>query len=112
MVAYFGKNLSEGKLCYNTYDIEFYVVVQAIRHWRHYLFQQEFILFTYHDELKHLNSQEKVSYRHVGWIAFLQQFTFVIKYKSSALNKVVNALSRRRSLLSIMCVEVQRFNMF
>ena len=36
-VAYFSKNLSGFKVRYSTYDVEFYAVVQAVRHWCHYL---------------------------------------------------------------------------
>ena len=66
---------------YNTYDIELYAVVQAIKHGRHYLFHQEFILFTDRDALKHMGSQDKVSARHALWFAYLQLFKFVIKHK-------------------------------
>ena len=33
--AYFSEDLNGAKGCYNTYDIEFYAVVQALTHWRH-----------------------------------------------------------------------------
>ena len=39
-VAYFSQKLTGAQGRYNTYDVEFYVVVQAIRHWRHYLFSE------------------------------------------------------------------------
>lgn len=74
-------------------------MVQAIKHWQHYLFHQEFFLFTDHDALKHMGTQEKVSARHASWFAYLQQFTFIIKHKAGSLNKVADALSRRHSLL-------------
>ncbi|XP_073125858.1 uncharacterized protein [Henckelia pumila] len=95
---------------YNTYDIEFYAIVQAIRHWHHYLFHREFILYTDHDALKHLGSQKKVSSRHASWIAYLQQFSFVIKHKFGVLNRVTDALSQRRSLLSDMHIFVIGFD--
>ncbi|KAK1410999.1 hypothetical protein QVD17_37542 [Tagetes erecta] len=59
-VAYFSEKLTESKLRYSTYDIEFYAVVQAVKHWRHYLFHKEFVLFTDHDSLRHIRSQDKV----------------------------------------------------
>jgi hypothetical protein len=68
-VAFFSEKLSGAKLWYNTYDVEFYAVVEAVRHWRHYLFLQEFILFTDHDALKHMGSQDKISSRHASWAA-------------------------------------------
>jgi len=60
-IAFFSEKLSRAKLRYNTYDVEFYVVVQVVRHWRHYLFLQQFVFFTNHDALKHMGSQDKIS---------------------------------------------------
>lgn len=81
-VALFSEKIAGSRARYRTYDVEFYAIVQVIKHWRHYLFHQEFILYTDHDALKHLGSQDKISARHASWIAFLQQFTFVIKHQS------------------------------
>ncbi|KAG5230103.1 hypothetical protein IMY05_015G0066000 [Salix suchowensis] len=111
-VAYFSEKLSGSRARYSTYDMEFYAVVQAVKHWRHYLFHREFILFTDHDSLRHLHSQEKISSRHASWSAYLQQFTFVLKHKAGVTNRVADALSRRTNLLSTMTIQVLGFNSF
>jgi hypothetical protein len=36
-IAYHSETLSESKKNYSTYDKEFYSLVQALKHWRHYL---------------------------------------------------------------------------
>lgn len=36
-MAFFSKKLNEVRKSYSTYDLEFYVIVQVLRHWRHYL---------------------------------------------------------------------------
>lgn len=59
-IAYFSEKLLGARGRYSTYDVEFYAVVQAIKHWRHYLVHQEFIRFTDHEALRHLDSQMKV----------------------------------------------------
>ena len=87
-IAYFSEKLSGAKMRYGTYDVEFYAIVQAIKHWRHYLFQKEFVLYTDHEALKHLQGQDKISARHASWVAYLQQFTFVVKHKSGVTNRV------------------------
>lgn len=84
-------------------------MVQAIKHWRHYLVHREFILFTDHDALRHLDSQAKVSSRHAGWISYLQQFTFSIRHQSGKTNRVADALSRRHGLLTTMHTSVVGF---
>lgn len=83
--------------------------MQAIKHWRHYLVHQEFVLFTDHDALRHLDSQTKVSARHAAWISYLQQFTFSIRHQSGKTNRVADALSRRHGLLTTMHTQVVGF---
>ncbi|CAA7034278.1 unnamed protein product [Microthlaspi erraticum] len=51
-ITFFSEKLAGARGRYSTYDVELYAVVQAIKHWRHYLFHQEFVLFTDHDALK------------------------------------------------------------
>lgn len=87
-------------------------MVQAIKHWRHYLFHKKFVLYTDHDVLKHLSTQGKVYSRHASWIAYLQQFTFVIKHTSGTSNRVADALSRRQSLLTVFHKTVPGFSLF
>ena len=72
----------------------------------------EFVLYSDHDALKHINSQDKLSSRHAVWAAYIQKFSFVIKHKSGALNRVVDALSRWASLLITMQTKVLGFGLF
>nr|GEU71743.1 putative reverse transcriptase domain-containing protein [Tanacetum cinerariifolium] len=81
-------------------------VVQAVKHWRHYLFHKEFVLFTEHDSLRHIHTQDKVSHKHGRWLAFLEKFTFVVRHETGVSNRVADALSRRNSLLVTMQVDV------
>lgn len=108
-VAYYSEKLAGARSHYSTYDMKFYAIVQAIKHWRHYLVHREFILFTDHDALRHLDSQAKVSSRHASWIAYLQQFTFSIRHQSGKTNRVADALSRRHTLLGTLHITVLGF---
>lgn len=99
-IAFYSEKIVGSRARYSTHDVEFYAIVQAIQQWRHYLFHQEFIIFTDHDALKHLDSQSKISSWHASWIAYLQQFTFVIRHQSGKTNKVADALSQRHTLLA------------
>ncbi|PKI55969.1 hypothetical protein CRG98_023645 [Punica granatum] len=83
--------------------------LKEVKHWRHYLFHKEFILYTDHEALKHIHSQDKVSARHASWVAYLERFTFVVKHMSRVTNRVVDTLSRRRSILSRMTIEGHPF---
>ncbi|XP_059436337.1 uncharacterized protein LOC132169297 [Corylus avellana] len=110
-VAYFSEKLKNTQLNYSTYDIEFYALVQALEHWSLYLAYNDFILYSDHEALKHLHSQDKLSSRHAKWATFVQQFSFTIKHKSGTLNKVADALSRKSSLLTTMSLEVIGFDL-
>lgn len=111
-VAYYSEKMAGARVRYSTYDIEFYAIVQAIKHWRHYLAHKEFVLFTDHVALKYLGTQDKISSRHASWTTYLQQFTFVIKHQSGSQNKVADALSRRHALVSTLRVSVTGFECF
>ena len=93
-MAYFSENLNEAKQKYSSYDKELYVVVQALKKWRHYLIPREFVLYSNNHALQFVNIQPKLNQRHAKWVEFLQNLTFVIKCTSGKSNKFVDALSR------------------
>jgi len=74
--------------------------VRALQTWQHYLLPKEFVIYNDHESLKYLKGQGKLNKRHVKWIEFLEQFSYVIKHKKRKGNIVVDALSRRHALLS------------
>ena len=98
-VAFFSEKLNGAKKKYSTYDLEFYAVVQTIRHWQHYLSYKEFVLYSDHEALRYLNSQKKLNSRHAKWSSFLQLFTFNLRHCAGIENKVADALSRKTLLL-------------
>ena len=69
-------------------------------------------MYTDHEALKHLHRQDKVSARHANWVAYLQRFTFMVKHKSGVTNRVADALSIRKNMLTQMSIEVPGFDSF
>ncbi|XP_058075800.1 uncharacterized protein LOC131224293 [Magnolia sinica] len=55
-------------------------------------------------------SQKKLNPRHVKWVQFLQEYSFVLKHEDGVENKPVDALSRRVALLQSMRAEVIGFD--
>jgi hypothetical protein len=84
-------------------------MVQALRYWHHYLLPYELVLYSDHEALRYINSQKKLNHRHGRWVEYLQEYSFVLKYKSRMENKTANALSRWVMLLSMMSVEITGF---
>ena len=50
-----------------------------------------------------------ISDRHARWIAYLKDFTFVIRHKKGKDNAIADALSQRTHVLNIMKVQVLGF---
>jgi hypothetical protein len=71
---------------------------------------KEFVLYTDNHALQFINSQTKLSQRHVKWVEFLQNFTFVIRHISGQSNKVADALSRVNLILHEFQVNVLGFD--
>ena len=110
-VAYFIEKLNEAALNYSTYDKELYALVRALRVWQHYLRPKEFIVHTDHESLKYLKAQHNLNKRHARWVAFIETFPFVIKYKNGKSNIVADALSRRYSLLTTLDAKLLGFEL-
>jgi hypothetical protein len=71
---------------------------------------EEFILYSDNHALQFVTQQEKLNQRHVKWVEYMQNFTFVIKHISGTSNKVVDALSRKCLLLQEFRVKTLGFD--
>jgi hypothetical protein len=66
------------------------------------LIPKEFVLYSDNHALQFVTQQEKLNQRHVKWVEYMQNFTFVIKHIFGTANKVVDALSKK-------CLFLQEF---
>ena len=96
-------------LNYPTYDKQLYVVVRALETWQHYLMPKEFVIHTDHESLKYLKGQKSLHKRHAKWIAFIETFPYVVRYKKGKQNIVADALSRRYTLLTTWTSKIMGF---
>lgn len=67
------------------------------------------VAYTDHQALQYLNNLSKLNQKHMRWVEFLKSYTFVLKHRSGKSNKVVDALSMRRHLLTEMRVTILGF---
>ena len=56
LFEYYSEKLNDVKRRYENYDREFYAIIQSLRHWRHYVLSKEFVLLSYHNALKFVQS--------------------------------------------------------
>ena len=104
------EKLKGSHLNYSTYDNELYALVRVLQNWQHYLFPKEFVIHGDHESLKYLKGQSKLNKRHAKWVKFIEQFPYVIKHKQGKANVVVDALSRRHTLLNVLDTQFLGFD--
>jgi hypothetical protein len=94
-LAYFSKPFAARHLKLAAYERELIGLVQAVRHWRPYLWGCHFRVRTDHYSLNFLLDQRLSTVPQHQWISKLFGFDFSVEYRPGRLNTVVDALSRR-----------------
>ena len=84
MVAYGSQLLKNCKKNYPTYDMELVAVVLTLKAWHHYLYGEQFEVFSDHKCLHIVGP----NMRHHGWIEYLEDYDFTLHYNPSKANKV------------------------
>jgi hypothetical protein len=94
-IAYFSRPIAPRHRSLAAYERELIGLVQAIRHWRPYLWGRSFIIQTDHYSLKFLLDQRLATIPQHHWVGKLLRFDFTVEYKPGTANTIANALSRR-----------------
>ena len=95
-IAYMSRKLKPAEMNYDTREKEFLALVDACRHWRHYLHSElKFKLFTDHDSLKYHKSMPNITGRLARWIERMSEFEYDIEHIAGVKNVAADALFRR-----------------
>jgi hypothetical protein len=94
-VAFFSRPIAPHHRALAAYERELIGLVQAVRHWRPYLWGCCFAVKTDHYSLKYLLDQRLATIPQHHWVGKLLGFDFSVEYRSGAMNTVADALSRR-----------------
>ena len=99
-IAYYSKALRGAPTRYPTTEKECLAVVEALKHFRPYLYRNKFTLYTDHSALLPLLTKQQKSPRMERWSLALQEFVSNMQIIHHAKNKNLNAdaLSRRPDL--------------
>ena len=95
VVAYGSRQLKNHEHNYPTHDIELAVVVFALKIWCHYLYGEEFEVYSDHKSLKYIFMQRDLNMRQHRLMEFLEDYDFTLHYHLGKANVVVDALSRK-----------------
>ena len=70
-------------------------VVFALKIWRHYLYGEQFEVFSNHKSLKYIFTQRDLNMRQHRWMEFLKDYDLTFHYHPDKENEVADALSRK-----------------
>ena len=112
-LAFFSKPFAAQHLKLAAYERELIGLVQAVCHWRPYLWGRKFIVRTDHYALKFMLDQRLSTVPQHQWISKLFGFDFSVEYRPGRLNTVVDALSRHDQLdLNLNTISMPSFELF
>ena len=75
--------------------MELATVVFSLKIWRHYLYGEQFEVFSDHKSLKYIFMQRDLNMRQRRWMEFLEDYDFTLHYHPGKANVVVDALNRK-----------------
>ena len=93
VVAYGSCQLKDHEQNYPTHDMRLAAVVFALKIWHHYLYGEEFEVYSDHKSLRYIFTQRDLNMRQRGWMEFLKDYDFTLHYHPGKANVVANALS-------------------
>jgi transposase InsO family protein len=97
-LAFYSKPFAARHMKVAAYERELIGLVQAVRHWRPYLWGRRFVVRTDHYALKYMLDQRLSTVPQHQWISKLFGFDFSVEYRPGRQNTVADALSRRELL--------------
>ena len=75
--------------------MELVAIVFALKIWCHYLYGEQFKMYSEHKSLKYIFTQRDLNMRQRSWMEFLEYYDFTLHYHPSKANVVADALSRK-----------------
>ena len=75
--------------------MELVAVVFALKIWHHYLYDEEFEVYSDHKSLKYIFTQRDLNMRQHRWMEFLEDYDFTLHYHPGKENVVADALIRK-----------------
>ena len=95
VVAYGSRQLKNHKKNYPIQDMELAAIVFALKIQRHYLYGEQFKVYSYHKSLKYIFTQRDLNMRQRMWMEFLEDYDFTLDYHLGKANVVADALSQK-----------------
>jgi len=107
-LEFFSNKISTAQQKYSAHDLKLLAMSKAVKHFRHMLEAQHFVIFTDHKPLTYVFSQrrEKCTSRQFNHLNYISQFTTGIRHISGQDNLVADYLSRVETIYTSISPEV------
>ena len=93
VLAYGSRQLKNHEQNYPTHDLELAVIVFTLNIWCHYLYGEQFEVFSDHKSLRYIFTQRDLNMRQRKWMEYLEDYDFTLHYHPGKANVVANALN-------------------
>ena len=95
VIAYGSRQLKNHEQNYPTHDMELVAIVFALKIWCHYLYGEQFEVFSDHKSLKYIFTQRDLNMRQRRWMEYLEDYDFNLHCHPDKENVLVDTLSRK-----------------
>ena len=75
--------------------MELEAIVFALKIWRHYLYNEQFEVFSNHKSLRYIFIQWDLNMRQRRWMEYLEDYDFTLHYHPNKANVVVDGLIQK-----------------
>jgi hypothetical protein len=96
VVSYAFRQLRKHEENYPTHDLELAAVVHALKIWSHYLIGHRCEIYSDHESLKYIFTQNDLNLRQHLWLELIKDYDLGINYHPGKANVVADALSRKK----------------
>ena len=95
VVVYGSHELKNHEQNYPTHDMELVAIVFTLNIWCHYLYGEQFEMYSDHKSMKYIFTQQDLNMRQRMWMEFLEDYGFTLHYHPCKTNVVADTLSRK-----------------
>jgi len=95
VIAYASRSNNKVKSDYFSYKGECLDIVWVIIHFRPYIYGTKFILYTYHQPIKWLMTNDKLIGKLACWVFIFQEYEFKVIHRPGITHHNANTMSRR-----------------
>ena len=95
MLTHGSRQLKNHERNYPTHNMELAAIVFALKIWCHYLYGEQFEVFSDHKSLKYIFTQRDLNMRQRKWMEYLEDYDFTFHYHHDKANVVADALNQK-----------------